>query len=285
MLTILLDGLAYGMILFIISVGLTITMGLMRVVNLAHGSFAMVGGYVAAAVVAAGYGHGLALLAAMLAAAAAGLLAERVLMRPVYARGELPQALLTFGLTFVTIALLTMAFGSNIRALPLPEWLDVLVPLGDRPYPAYRLFVIACGLALGGLLWWTLERSALGAYLRAAVDNPRMAAAVGIDVRRLFALVFSLGCGLAGLGAVLGAGLLPLEPYYALRYLVLFLIVVGVGGIGSLRGSLLAAVALGVVDTLTKFYMPSISAYVFYLVAIALLLWRPDGLLPRRAAR
>ena len=207
------------------------------------------------------------------------------MFRRVYARGELPQALLTFGMTFVTIAMLTMLFGSNIRTFPLPDSLSGLVPMGERGYPAYRLFVIASGLALSVGLWWGIERTSLGAFLRAAVDNPRMAAAVGIDVRRLFGIVFSLGCALAGLGAVLGAGLLPLEPYYALRYLVLFLVVVGVGGVGSFRGSLLAAIALGMIDTLAKFYLPAWSAYVFYSVVVMLLLLRPNGLLPRQASR
>lgn len=285
MLTIVLDGLAYGMVLFVISVGLTVTMGLMRVVNLAHGSFAMIGGYVAAAVVAAGYPFAAAVLAAMASAALAGLLAERFLFRRVYARGELPQALLTFGMTFVTIAALTMMFGSSIRVLPLPESLAGLIPMGDRQYPAYRVFLIVSGLVLSALLWWGIEKTSLGAYLRAAVDSPRMAAAVGIDVQRLFAIVFSIGCALAGLGAVLGAGIMPLEPYYALRYLVLFLVVVGVGGVGSFRGSLLAAMALGMIDTLAKFYLPALSAYIFYGVVLGLLLLRPHGLLPRRNAR
>ena len=282
--TILLDGLAYGMVLFIISVGLTITMGLMRVVNLAHGGFAMAGGYIAAMAVSAGVPF---LVAALLGAAAAGALgavAEMTIFRPLYRKGELAQVLMTFGLTFMVIAALTAIFGTNIRPLPLPEALSGNVDLGFRFYPAYRLFLIGVGLALAIVLWFVIERSLFGARLRAAVDNPRMARAVGIDVDRLFTATFVMGCALAGFGGVIGAELLPLEPFYALRYLVIFLVVVTVGGLGSFKGSLAAAIVLGLIDTAGKFLFPDFAAFLLFGLVFLLLLWRPNGILPPKSA-
>jgi branched-chain amino acid transport system permease protein len=283
-LSVLLDGVSYGMVLFIISVGLTVTMGLMRVVNLAHGAFAMVGGYLAVMLVRVGVPF---FAASLLAAAAVGVLgaaAELTIYRPLYRKGELAQALMTFGLVFVVIAALTMIFGPEIKPLPMPGFLGGLVDIGLRPYPAYRLFLIALGLALAALLWWAIDGSLYGARLRAAVDNPRMARALGMDVGRLFTLTFGAGCALAGFGSAVGAQLLPLEPFYALRYLALFLVVVGVGGLGNFRGSFVAALVLGVLDTAGKYLLPAAAAYLFYGIVLVLLLWRPNGLLPSRAA-
>ncbi|UUX94513.1 branched-chain amino acid ABC transporter permease [Aquabacterium sp. J223] len=195
LLTVVLDGLAYGMVMFIISAGLTVTMGLMRVVNLAHGGFAMMGGYMAAVLLAAGWPFLLAVAAAVVAVAAVGGVAERLVFRPLYRKGELPQVLMTFGLVFVIIAALTGLFGTGIQSLPLPAALAGEVDIGFRTYPRYRLFVIAAGLALGGGLWWLIDRSLFGARLRAAVDNPRMARAVGMDVNRLFTITFMGACG------------------------------------------------------------------------------------------
>jgi branched-chain amino acid transport system permease protein len=282
--TVLLDGVSYGMVLFVISVGLTVTMGLMRVVNLAHGAFAMVGGYLAVILVRAGLPFFAAAVAAAAAVGVLGAAAELVLYRPLYRKGELAQALMTFGLVFVVIAGLTMIFGPEIKPLPVPASLSGLVDIGLRPYPAYRLFLIALGLALAALLWWAIDGSLYGARLRAAVDNPRMARALGIDVARLYTLTFAAGCALAGFGGAIGAQLLPLEPFYALRYLVLFLVVVGVGGMGNFRGSFVAALALGVLDTFGKYLLPAAAAYLFYGIVLALLLWRPNGLFPSRAA-
>lgn len=280
LLTILLDGLAFGMALFVISVGLTITLGLMRIVNLAHGAFAMIGGYAGSVALANGAGFAFAVLVAAIAAGGAGLAAERVLFRPLYSRGDLPQALMTFGLTFVVIATLTILFGTAIRTMPLPPSLAGLVDLGFRAYPAYRLFLIAAGALLALLLWLAIDRTMFGARLRAAVDNPRMCRAIGVDVDAIFAATFGAGCALAGVGAVLGAQLMPLEPYYALRYLVLFLIVVGIGGTGDFRGSLAASLALGLIDTAGKYFLPGASSYIFFAAVIGLLLWRPRGLVP-----
>lgn len=282
-LTILLDGLAYGMILFIISVGLTVTMGLMRVVNLAHGAFAMVGGYVAAVMTEAGYDFFLSAAAGAAAAGVFGGVAEMTVYRPLYRKGELAQVLLTIGLVFVSIAALTLVFGVNYKTVKMPAFLEDPISIGFRLYPPYRLFLIAVGLVMAFLLWLLIDRTLFGARLRAAVDNPRMARAVGINVNRLFTVTFIGGSALAGFGGAIGAGMLPLEAFYPLRYLVLFLIVVIVGGEGSFKGSFVAALALGIIDTTGKFIIPEIASFLLYSVVLALLLWRPHGLLPPKS--
>jgi branched-chain amino acid transport system permease protein len=283
-LTILLDGVAYGMVLFIISVGLTVTMGLMRVVNLAHGAFAMIGGYTASVLMAKGLPFAPAAALAVIGVGVLGVLAEIAIYRPLYRKGELPQSLMTFGFTFVAIATLTTLFGTGMQRLPIPAALDGLVDLGFRAYPLYRLFLIAVGMALMAALWLAVDGTLVGARLRAAVDNPRMTQAVGINVNLLFTLTFAGGCALAAFGAVIGAQLLPLDPYYALRYLVLFLVVVGVGGLGNFKGSFVAALVLGIVDTGAKYLVPGLAPYVFYSLVLALLLWKPAGLMPARSA-
>jgi branched-chain amino acid transport system permease protein len=281
---VLLDGLAYGMVLFIISVGLTVTMGLMRVVNLAHGSFAMVGGYIAAVLVGSGVSFVIAAIAGTVAAGLLGGLTEITIFRRLYRKGELAQVLMTFGMVFVTIAALTWLFGTDIKRLEVPAALSGLVDLGFRSYPTYRLFLIGVGAVLAILLWYIIENSLYGARLRAAVDNPRMARAVGIDVNRLFTITFIGGCALAGFGGIIGADMLPLEPFYALRYLVPFLVIVAVGGHGSFKGSFVAAITLGVVDTAGKFLVPNIAPYLFFGLVFLLLLWRPNGIIPPKSA-
>lgn len=281
--TILLDGVAYGMVLFIISVGLTVTMGLMRVVNLAHGCFAMVGGYTAATLTEHGIHFFVAALAGAVVAGIAGGVCEVTLYRPLYRKGELAQVLLTIGLVFVSIAGLTFVFGTNYRTVTLPPSLDQAVDIGFRSYHAYRLFLIGVGLVMALGLWLLIDRSLVGARLRAAVDNPNMARAVGINVSRLFTLTFIGGSALAGFGGAIGAGLLPLEAFYPLRYLVLFLIIVIVGGEGSFKGSFVAALALGIIDTSGKYFVPEASSFILYIAVFILLLIRPHGLIAPKA--
>jgi branched-chain amino acid transport system permease protein len=283
-LTILLDGLAYGMILFIISVGLTVTMGLMRVVNLAHGAFAMVGGYVCAVMTEGGYDFFLSALTGAIVAGLFGGVAEMTVYRPLYRKGELAQVLLTIGLAFVAIAALTLVFGVNYKTVQFPAWLEDPVDIGFRLYPGYRLFLIAVGLVMALILWIIVDWSLFGARLRAAVDNARMARSVGIDVNRLFTITFIGGSALAGFGGAIGAGMLPLEAFYPLKYLVLFLIVVIVGGEGSFKGSFAAAIALGIIDTTAKFLIPEVASFVLYVAVLVLLLWRPHGLIPPKSA-
>ena len=283
-LTVLLDGISYGMILFLISVGLTVTMGLMRVVNLAHGAFAMIGGYVAGYLTQQGGNFYLAAIGGAAAAAMLGAIAEMTIYRPLYRKGELSQALLTVGIVFVATGAITGIFGAFPYPVVFPAYLTRPIDIGFREYPAYRLFLIAVGAAIASVLWLVLDGSTYGARLRAAVDNPSMARAVGIDVNLLFTGTFIIGCALAGLGGAIGAGILSLEPAYALKYIVLFLVVVIVGGEGSFGGSFVAAMALGIIDTLGKYFVPEAAAYLLYAAVFALLLWRPRGLLPPKSA-
>lgn len=283
-LTVLLDGISYGMILFLISVGLTVTMGLMRVVNLAHGAFAMIGGYVAGYLTQQGGNFYLAVIGGAAAAAMLGAIAEMTIYRPLYRKGELSQVLLTVGIVFVATGAVTGIFGAFPYPVVFPAYLTRPIDIGFREYPAYRLFLIAVGAAIAAVLWLVLDGSTYGARLRAAVDNPSMARAVGIDVNLLFTVTFIIGCALAGLGGAIGAGILSLEPAYALKYIVLFLVVVIVGGEGSFGGSFVAAMALGIIDTLGKYFVPEAAAYLLYAAVFALLLWRPRGLLPPKSA-
>jgi branched-chain amino acid transport system permease protein len=282
--TVLLDGISYGMILFLISVGLTVTMGLMRLVNLAHGAFAMIGGYVAGYLTQIGGNFYLAAIAAAVVAAMLGAIAEMTIYRPLYRKGELAQVLLTIGIVFVTTGAITAIFGAFPYPVVFPGYLTRPIDIGFRDYPAYRLFLIAVGAVIAAVLWLVVDGSIWGARLRAAVDNPRMARAVGIDVNLLFTGTFVVGCALAGLGGAIGAGILSIEPNYALEYIVLFLVVVIVGGEGSFGGSFVAAMALGTIDTLGKYFVPEAAPYLLYVAVFALLLWRPRGLLPAKSA-
>ena len=226
----LVDGVAYGMILFLMSVGLTITLGVMRIANLAHCAFAMAGGYIAFALVRSGY---FSLFTALPLAAAAtmvlGAAAERTVYRWVYATGQLGQIIMTIGLVFIVVATANLLFGSNLHALPLPSWLTQRWEYGAVAISSYRAFIIAVSVGIAAILWAILEYTDFGARLRAAVDNPRMARCVGIDVPAVFSVTFAVGCGLAAAAGILGTEILPLEPWYALEYLVPVLMVVAVG--------------------------------------------------------
>ena len=273
------DGIAYGMVLFIIAAGLTVTLGLMRFVNLSHGALAMLGGYACAALVRdAGWSFWAALPAAVLATAAFGAALEALVLRHLYARGELAQVLFTIGLAFFIIASVNALAGSQVQLIALPPVLAGTVDLGFRTLPAQRLLVIAAGatVALGAAL--LMARSRYGIWLRAAVDHAETAGTLGIPIRTLQCASFAVGAGLAALGGVLGAELMPLEPYYALKYLVLVLAVVAVGGMGSLPGSLAAALVLGTVETASKYYASQWGSLFFFLAMAALLAWRPLGL-------
>lgn len=282
---VLVDGLAYGMVLFIIAAGLSVTLGLMRFVNLSHGAFAMIGGYVAALLTReAQWSFWLALPLAVVATGALGALLEALVLRHLYPRSELSQVLFTIGLTFFLIAATNALAGPQVQLITLPPLLAQPVDLGFRTLPAQRLFVIGAGLVVALSAAWVVTRTRFGIWLRAAVDHADTAATLGVPVRRVQCTCFAVGAALAGLGGVLGAELMPLEPYYALKYLVLVLVVVAVGGMGSLLGSLLAALALGSVETASK-YLASEWGSLFFFLAMALLLaWRPQGLLRRSAA-
>ena len=276
------DALAYGMVLFVISIGLSVTMGLMRVVNLAHGAFAMIGGYIASY---AARDLGLAYaVAVMLAVAGTILIAipvERLLYRRIYGQPELTQVLMTIGITFCIIGIANYVFGPTLKTIPTPEALREPVSLGFRTVSAHRLFVIGCGLAVALGLWYFIERTAFGVKLRASVDNAAMAAALGVKTQVVYAVSFAVAVGLAAFGGVVGAELLPIEPYYALRYMVTFLVVVSVGGAGSIPGALTACLLLGGIDTTGRYLMPEFGEFFFYLAVIAIVWLFPRGLAGR----
>ncbi len=279
---VLVDGVSYGMVLFIIAVGLSVTLGLMRFVNLSHGAFAMIGGYGAALLTReAQWSFWIAVPVAVAGAGAAGALLEALVLRHLYRRSELEQVLFTIGLSFFLIAATNALAGPQVQLIVLPPLLAQSVDLGFRTLPAQRLLVIAAGLVVAGAAAWTVARTRFGVWLRAAVDHPETAATLGIPIRAVQCASFAAGAALAGLGGVLGAELMPLEPYYALKYLVLVLVVVAVGGMGSIAGSLVAALALGTVETASR-YLASAWGSLFFFLAMALLLaWRPQGLLRR----
>jgi len=277
------DGVAYGMLLFLIGVGLSITMGLMNFVNLAHGSFAMVGGYAASVLMSRfGVGFGLSLAAAFVAAAVLGAVLEFVFYRRLYRAHPLDQVLLSIGVVFVSIAAFTYFFGPTMQPFALPPALDGQVSLAGLEVGRYRLFLIVCGVLVLAALLLGLGKTRYGAMVRAAVDNQRVAGGTGIHVQRLFFLTFSLGCGLAGLGGALSLGMLGLEPSFPLKYLVYFLMVVCVGGAGTVTGPFIAALLVGIVDVAGKYYLPEAGAFLIYVFMIVMLLVRPNGIVAKK---
>jgi branched-chain amino acid transport system permease protein len=282
LISLLFDGLAYGMLLFIIAVGLSITMGLMGFINLAHGAFAMAGGYAMVSLTQAlGVPFVGALVLAFLLVGAASVLLERVLYARLYGASELDQVLLSIGLVFMATAAFTFFYGPAPQRLAVPDPLSGQIDLAGRAFPAYRVFLIAVGLGLMAALWLLFERTPIGARIRAAVDNRRMAQSVGIDVEALFTWTFAFGSGLAAVGGGLAVEVLGLSPTFAIQYLVFFLIVVTVGGAGSLSGAFLTALLLGFLDNAGKYLWPEGGAFFIYIATVALLLCKPDGLFGR----
>jgi branched-chain amino acid transport system permease protein len=280
--SILFDGLAWAMFLFIISVGLSVTMGLMGIVNLAHGAFAMAGGYLVLTATASwGVPFLASLIVTFLVIGCVSVIFERTLYAQLYGAGELDQVLLTIGLAFMAIATFTYFYGPLPQAIHVPDYLSGEVRLGTRSFPTYRVFLIVVGAALIAVLWYGFERTNIGAKIRASVDNRRMAQSVGIDVDRLFTITFAVGSGLAALGGGLAIQLLGLTPSFAIIYLVFFLLVVSVGGSGSVWGTLAGALVLGVSDTAGKYLFADAGSFCIYAVAVLILLIKPAGLYGR----
>jgi len=279
---VLFDGFAFGMLLFLLSVGLSVTLGMMNFVNLAHGSFAMLGAYVSVTLMAAGWPFLATLPCALAAAAIVSVAFERSLFRLLYRASELQQVLLTLGVVFISVAAAAWFFGTVQQPVRLPAWLRGHTTAMGINFSTYRLFLIALALAATVLVVAALEYTSFGAQIRAAVDNRRMALGLGIDVDSVFAITFALGSGLAGLGGALAIEIVGLDPNFAFTWLIYVLIVVAVGGLGSIRGSLLAAMVLGVSDAAGKYYVPTLGAFLIDLVMVSLLLWRPSGLFARR---
>ena len=277
--SILFDGVAWAMFLFIISVGLSVTMGLMGLVNLAHGAFAMAGGYLVVTATAAwGVPFPASLIITFVVIGGVSVIFERTLYAELYGASELDQVLLTIGLAFVAIATYTYFYGPLPQAIRVPDYLLGEVHFGARSFPTYRVFLIVVGAVLVAALWYVFERTNIGAKIRAAVDNRRMAQSVGINVDLLFTLTFAVGSGLAALGGGLAIQLLGLTPSFAVIYLVFFLLVVAVGGSGSMWGTLAGALVLGVSDTAGKYLFADAGSLCIYAVAVLILLIKPAGL-------
>ena len=291
MLTLLFDGVAYGMLLFILAVGLCVTMGLMNFINLAHGAFAMLGGYLTVVLMQR---HGLPFLwclpLAFLASALVGVVLERTLYRAMYKKPHLDQVLFSIGLAFMAVASADYLMGSQQQIMQLPDWLRGRTELfADTPFVLgmghYRLFIIAVCAALTVGLQYVLSATRFGSRLRASVDDARVASGLGINVNVVFAATFAVGSGLAGLGGALGAEVLGLDPTFPLKFMVYFLIVVAVGGTTSITGPLLAALLLGIADVAGKYYIPKLGAFIVYALMIAILIWRPQGLFIRQGGK
>jgi branched-chain amino acid transport system permease protein len=274
----LVNGLAYGVLLFLMSAGLSLIFGLMNVVNIAHGSFFMIGAFAALAIMKWTGSFWAALALSWIPAVVIGIVMERVFIRRLYARGHLDQVLLTFGFTFVFVDLVRMIFGADIRELPVPEMLTGVVQAGGIVIPKYRIFLIAFGGVTALLLWLFLERSRVGAMVRAGVDDAFTARGIGINVDLLFGAVFALGVGLAAVGGTVAGPLLGLYPGMDIEILIPAFIVVVIGGMGSLRGAFVASLFVGLVDTFGKAYVPGLALFLVYLLMVIVLLTRPQGL-------
>jgi branched-chain amino acid transport system permease protein len=244
----------------------------------------MAGGYILTTAISSfGVPFPLALALAFVLVAAGSVILERLLYSRLYTAGDLQQVLFTIGLIFIAVAVARFIFGTLQQPVVLPDYLKGQYAFLGRDFPTYRVFIIAFSGLLVGLLWFGVERTRWGAMVRAAVDNRAMAQSVGIDTRRLFTLTFALGSGLAGLGGALGAEIIAIQPTYPFENLVYFLVVVAVGGLGSLRGPFVAALLIGIADTACKYWLPEFGAFPIYVATIGLLLWRPAGLFGRRA--
>jgi branched-chain amino acid transport system permease protein len=280
---VLFDGIAYGMLLFLLSVGLSVTLGMMNFVNLAHCSFAMLGGYVTVTLMNSyGWSFFATLPAAFVAAALCSVVLERIFFRRFYRASDLEQCLLTIGIVFVSIATAAYIYGTIDQPVQLPAYLRRSINVAGLNLAVYRMFLIGVALVITVALVFTIENTRFGAQIRAAVNNQRMARGLGINVDGLFAITFALGSGLAGLGGALAIEIVGLDPSFAFTYLIYVLIVVSVGGLGSIAGSFAAAMLLGVSDIAGKYYVPAIGSILIYLVMIVLLMWRPTGLFGRR---
>ena len=280
---VLFDGFAYGMLLFLLSVGLSVTLGMMNFVNLAHCSFAMLGGYVTVTLMnGLGWPFFATLPLAFLAAAVVSVALERVLYRRLYRATDLDQCLLTIGIVFVSVAAAAYIYGTIQQPVQLPVYLHGSFVLMGINFAVYRLFLVGMALVITLILVASLEYTRFGAQVRAAVDNQRMARGLGINVDGAFAVTFALGSGLAGLGGALSIAIVGLDPSFAFTYLIYVLIVVSTGGLGSIGGSFAAAALLGISDVAGKYYVPQLGSFLIYLVMLGMLMWRPAGLFGKR---
>lgn len=272
-------GLSYGLVLFAISIGMVITMGLMKVINLAHGAFAALGGYLTIALMNnAGLDFAVAIVISTALIALFGAVVEKVLISRLYGKTDLDQVLVTLGFNFLVMGALSLVFGPNIYPMTLPKYLHGNIDLGIRSFEIYRIFIILFGLILILALWAIFDKTNFGAKLRAAVDNRGMASAMGINVDRLYVTAFALGSALAAIGGSIGAAMLPMEPFYPLKYLILVLVIVALSGFGNIRASIGVAIVVGLAETTGRLLVPQYGSYTIYVLLIALIVWRREGL-------
>ena len=282
---VLIYGVSYGLILCLLSIGLVVTLGLMRVVNLAHGAFAALGGYVAVSLgTKLALPFPLAVMIAVILVSAFGLLLERLFFVQLYRSTELNQVLQTIGLTYIAIGIFALTFGPNVFPVKLPSYMLGSIKLGEVDLEAYRLVVASASLVIITALWIVFDQTNFGARLRAAVDNPSMAEATGINVRYLFSVTFALSAALAAFGGAIGSSMFPLEPFYPFRYIVLVMMVVVLSGRGNIKAATVVSVLIGISETGVRLLLPEIGSFLIYLVLIALVVWRPEGLFARNDA-
>lgn len=280
--TVLFNGIAYGMLLFIMSVGLSVTLGMMNFVNLAQASFSMFGGYIVVLVVQRlGLPFLLSLPIAFVVVGLFSVVIERLVFRHFYGTDDLTQVLLTIGLVFMSISTAAYFFGATYQRIDMPAWLTGQRDVFGLTLERYRMFIVVAGAILSFILIFGLDRTKFGGMVRACVDNRRAANGCGLNTEFIFAMTFAIGGGLAGLGGALSANLLGIDPNFPLRYLVYLLIIVSVGGMGTIGGTLIAGLALGVADVAGKYYFPDLGGFVIYAITILVMLWRPRGLLGR----
>jgi branched-chain amino acid transport system permease protein len=277
----ILNGVSFGMLLFLLAAGLSLIYGLMRILNLAHGSYYILGAYVALSVVRATESLLLAAVAGTAAVVALGVVMERVFLRRV-PRDELPQALLTFGFLLIVGDAALWIWGGTPQTLPRPEALSASVPLGPLAFPSYRLFVIVIGLVAGIALWLLQEHTRLGAMIRAAIDDPEIARTTGINVSLLATGVFAFGAGLAALGGIIGGPLLGVYPGADFEILLLAFVVVIIGGLGSLKGAFLGGLLVGLLDNFGKAFFPEFALFTIFAPMAVILAVRPTGLFGAR---
>jgi branched-chain amino acid transport system permease protein len=280
--TVLFNGISYGMLLFIIAVGLSVTMGMMKFVNLMHLSLAMAGGYLLVSLTSQfGLSFFVCLPVVFVATGILSVLLERGVLRFFYAADELTQVLLTVGLVFLASAITMYFFGSNFQPIHLPDSILGQTLIMGVTIDRYRIFLFVIGIFLALAMTYGLERTKFGAMVRACVDNRRAASGSGLNLSMIFSVTFAIGGGLAGLGGALSANLLGLDPMFAQRYLVYALIVTSVGGQGSIKGTLLASVVMGMADSLGKYYLDQLGGVVIYALTVIIMLWRPTGFFGR----
>ncbi len=275
----LLNSVQYGLLLFMLAAGLTLIFGIMGVVNLAHGSFYMLGAYLAYSLSGLLGSLTLAILVGVVLSVVFGLALEWLLFRHFYGRDHLDQVLLTFGLIYIFEELRSMLWGDDVHGVTIPNLLSASIPLTENlSYPVYRLFMsgICVALALG--LYWLIAKTRLGMKIRAGAFNRDMTEALGINIKLIHAVVFALGVGLAAVAGMIAAPISSVYPNMGSQVLIMCFVVVVIGGIGSVRGALISALLVGLVDTFGKVLLPSVSGMLVYMLMAAVLLWKPEGL-------